>query len=473
MRGRWDVIVVGAGTAGLPTTIFAAQRGARVLLAEQSSRLGGTLHVSWAQMSAGGTRLQAERGIADSPDLHFQDVMRISKGTANAELVRLAVTESPRTIDWLQEQGFDFHPACPALVYFHEAYSVPRTYWGVEGGRSVLKVLAPLVAAVQEAGKGEVRYATRLVDLLQEGDGSVSGVTLVGPDGTAYQELASNVVLTTGGYAGNPELFARFTPGYPLMSPAPETSTGTGIVIAEKAGGVIRGGELFLPTFGGIPDPIAPHRSVPLDDYPVLTPQVRPPWEVYVNPAGRRFVAEDCESIDARERALLQQPDLSFWIIFDERVRREAPPLLPTWSSERVEQAFRAGGAFIRAASLPALAQAAGIPAAPLLETIAAYNAACHHGDDPLGRRFFPCPIAEPPFYAIRNHGTTLKTPAGIAVDTSLRVIRRDGSPIGNLYAAGEILGGSTLSGNAFVGGMSVTPAIGFGRLLGERLLEW
>ncbi|MYE48835.1 MAG: FAD-binding protein [Gammaproteobacteria bacterium] len=82
-------------------------------------------------------------------------------------------------------------------------------------------------------------------------------------------------------------------------------------------------------------------------------------------------------------------------------------------------------------------------------------------------------PIGTPPFYAIKAVGFTVISPAGIDVDSDLRVLREDGSAIPNLYAAGEALGFSKLSGNAFVGGMSLTPAITFGRLLGRDILRW
>ena len=81
----WDLIIVGGGTAGLPAAIFAARRGARVLVIEASLQLGGTLFLSTGQMSAAGTRLQKQKGITDSPQLHFDDVMRISQNTVRNE----------------------------------------------------------------------------------------------------------------------------------------------------------------------------------------------------------------------------------------------------------------------------------------------------------------------------------------------------------------------------------------------------
>jgi fumarate reductase flavoprotein subunit len=84
-----------------------------------------------------------------------------------------------------------------------------------------------------------------------------------------------------------------------------------------------------------------------------------------------------------------------------------------------------------------------------------------------------PTPIGRPPFYAIRNQGCSVTSSVGLAVDAGLRVIRRDGRPIDGLYAGGEILGAAQLQGNSFVGGMMAMPALTFGKLLGEKLLNF
>ena len=101
----WDLIIVGGGTAGLPAAIFGARRGAKVLIIEASLQIGGTLFLSTGQMSAAGTRLQKEKGIQDSAQLHFDDVLRISRRTVRPELVRLAVDNAATTFDWLMENG--------------------------------------------------------------------------------------------------------------------------------------------------------------------------------------------------------------------------------------------------------------------------------------------------------------------------------------------------------------------------------
>ena len=255
----------------------------------------------------------------------------------------------------------------------------------------------------------------------------------------------------------------------PLAGPGAPTSTGGGLLAAVALGARVRGGDLFLPTYGGVLLRDSAAKTVPLDDYPVLTPQSRQPWEIHVNALGERFVAEDAASVDVRENALLEQPDLRFWVVYDEAARREAPALLPTWPESELTAAFADHPSFSTAATLDGLAKAAGIDSAGLAASVAEYNAALESGaPDRFGREHRPLPIAEAPYYAVLNHGTTLKSPAGLAVDGQLRVLGADG-PFENLCAAGEVLGGSALSGKSFVSGMSVTPALSFGRLLGAR----
>lgn len=463
----WDLIVVGAGTAGLPAAIFAARRGLRVLLLEKLDRVGGTLRFAMGQMSAAGTSLQRERGIHDTPDLHYADVMRISRGTANAELVRLAVDIAAETIEWLRANGFDFHPDCPAIVGGHEGYGVPRSYWGTDKAMSILVVLERLLRPEVERGAIVLRLGETLERLLMDDDTHVAGVVARGPDGVFREFRARQVALTAGGYGGNPALFLRHE-GLPLYGPLPEPASGEAVEAALAVGAGFRNARNFLPSFGGMEDEPGSHRVV-WADKPLLHAGARPPWEIYVNRAGARFVREDDTRPDERERALLAQPEMAFWVVYDARIEREAPPVLPSFDAARLAQRFAAHPSFLRAPSLAALAARAGIDSDGLAATVAAYNAAIAAGtDDPLGRRHRPLPIVEPPFVALRNHGVAVKSAGGVDVDRRLRVRRRDGRVVENLFAAGETIGGGLLSGNAFVGGMSLTPWLGFGRLVGR-----
>ena len=470
MTERYDVIIAGAGTAGMPAAIFAARRGARVLLVEHADEVGGALHISGGQMSAAGTRVQEAKGIVDSADRHFADVMRISNGTADKAMVRLSVENAAETLHWLLDGGFEPLPEHPVLVFGHETYSVPRTYWGADNGRSILKVVSALLRNEIARSNIDLRLQTELVGLERQKDGTVVGIAACDATGTTLTYRADNVVITTGGYAANPELFAKYTNGIPLFTHAYPYAQGTGLRLMIEAGGQLRNNEKFLPTFGRIEDPDQPGRIANIVE---TRPEERLPWEIYVNLDGERFVAEDTASPDARERAILAQRDLTFWAIYDRAAERQAPGFFHTISPQRVDSLFNRHPSFVRAESLPELADGAGLDETALIATVTGYNVHLERGEeDPLGRRHRPRPVTEPPFQAVKLHGTTNVSFGGVAVDHDLRVLA-NGKPSPNLYAAGEALGFGLVNGNAFASGMGVTPALTFGRLLGQRILDW
>ena len=466
----YDILVVGAGTAGIPCAIEAAERGARVLMVDKADRVGGTLHVSGGHMTGAGTRRQREHGIDDHPDRHYDDVMRIGRGLAQPEILRRAVDLAPGLIDWLDDHGFTQADTSPRLVYGHEPYSVARTHYGTDEARSILAVLTPLLDAVVASGDVEVWLDAPVVRLRQEA-GHVTGA-VVARAGTEVTVTAAATVLATGGYAADPALFGQLE-GYPLFTVAPETSTGDGLRLAREAGGTITGTGRHLPTFGGLPaGPGAPGRTLWTERAQLVAAE-RPPWEIYVDRHGARFVAEDELSIDEKERALVAAvPDLTFHVVLDARAERDGPPLLIGPDSGSVVEAAAAGReGFAAGNTLEELAERAGIDPAGLRATTEGYNATLAAGaPDPFGRRHRPAPIAEPPFYAVRNHGSTLITFAGVAVDTDFAVRTGDGSVVPGLYAIGEVLGCAATMGNAFCGGMTLTPALAFGRDLGARL---
>ena len=457
----WDLVVVGAGTAGIPCAVEAANRGAKVLLLEKQSEVGGTLHVSGGHLSAGGSRRQRARGISDSPEAHLADLRRIAHGTGRPDLMELAAQLAPQTVDWLEESGFEFDPATPRIVYGHEPYSTPRTYYGPQGGRSILAVLRPLLARSSVT----LRLDIGVVELLVEG-GRVGGVRTAAGEAIA----ARAVVLATGGYGANPSLFQELD-GRPLFTSAVAGSTGEGLKMARAIGAGIEGRGTFIPTFGGIVEPHDEHRVL-WDERPVLVAAERPPWEVYVDRHGRRFVAEDELSIDTKERKLAELPDLTFWVILDRRGLEESSPIFRRWSTEELLALANHRPGISAAPSLGELAHKSGIEPQGLELEIDAYNDGVAKGQDALGRKFLPAPIVQPPFVAIRNHGVTLITFCGVDVDGELRVRAPGGQVIDGLYAVGEVIGAGATSGNAFCGGMMVTPAISFGRWLGARVAE-
>ena len=469
--GPWDMIVVGAGTTGLPAATMAAQRGGRVLLVEAAEKIGGTLLVSFGQMSAAGTRLQAEKGIDDSPQKHLEEAIRISRGTIDPALARLSIFNAAEAFDWMMERGFDIQDQCPSIESAHERYEVARYYWGNDFGQSVLDVLESAMREQQARGRIKVLTGTRVTGLLQDRQGVVNGVELVDGEGRESSAAGKNVVLASGGYASNPAMFRRLCGHRLYVNGAYEFSQGDGYDLAVAAGGYLRGRENYLSNFGWLLED-GPYPKAILGRANTY-PESRPPWEIYVNVHGRRFVREDEPSIDAREHALLEQPELRYWIVFDDHIFRQAPPIVYDWSREQMTESFNTREVFRKAGSLESLAEDIGVPGDALANTVAEFNVSVAEGRDGLGRSHMPAAIEKPPFYAIRQQGGSVSSSVGVAVNEKLQVLRPDGGAIPGLYAAGEILGSGQLQGNAFVGGMMVMPCIVFGRLLGERLVEF
>jgi fumarate reductase flavoprotein subunit len=472
--GTWDLIVVGGGNAGLPAALFAARRGARVLVIEASGSLGGTLLISSGQMAAAGTKLQKSKGIVDTPKDHYDDIMRISKGTANPGLTKLATEHNAVTFDWLTDNGLKVGPNHPELGTTHEPYSKQRYAWSPEkGGRAILEILERELKPAIERGRVTTMMQTEVTDLITDGSGAVLGVVTLDRDKKVARHLATNTLLTCGGFASNAQLVEQIDGIKKYNDGSYPYSQGIGIKLATSVGGFVRGGNLYMPLFGGI---------LQASDYPSPMLQIfrpwpgnRPPWEIYVNAAGARFYPEDILSHDHAEIMLLKQPQQKAWVVFDNNILKKAPQILnpKRWTPEEYAELFGEHDGFFKADTLADLATKAGIDKSGLLKTVADYNTAQASGTDKLGRKHMPAPISEGPFYAILSHAWGYVAFGGIAVDDELRVIRQDGRPVANLYAAGEVIGAGQTMGHSHCGGMCVTPALTFGRLLGEKMLPF
>ncbi len=467
----WDLIVVGAGTAGLPAAIFASRRSARVLLVDAAEDVGGTLHLANGQVSAAGTRLQRELGIDDSPDLHFDDVMRLSRNRADPSVIRLTADHAGETIDWLLDGGLvplDGHPltgASPGRL----SYSARRYLWGANEGRDLLAVLRRELAPELAGGRVELQLNTRVDGLLMGTDGGVAGVRTT-VEGRTFSFRGRRVLLSTGGYAMNPQLFQKLVGQPAYAAGSYPHSQGDGLMLAISVGGWLRGQDLHRAGSGSIltKDRFGARVYARFD----TVPQRRAPWEIWVNRHGRRFLREDEPDDDLRTRALVAQPELRYAIVFDRRILEQAPVGIRDWDHARLLDHFGQHPMFSVGGSLDELAERAGLDPAGLRASVDAYNRALRDGGaDPLGREHRPLPISEAPFYAITQLGSSATSSAGVVVDERLRVLRGDGAPVPNLYAAGEVLGSGATMGDGFAPGMMLTPALTLGRLLGERLI--
>ncbi|MEQ8509170.1 MAG: FAD-dependent oxidoreductase [Rhodospirillaceae bacterium] len=469
---HYGLIVIGGGTAGMPAAIFAAARGARVLVIDKAPILGGTLDRSNGQIAAAGTVFQEAKGIQDSPDEHYADNMRINRNTADPVLTRLFVDNAGESVNWLAKNGYRVMEDHPTTGGGHEPFSKARYMWGAEEGVSIFNAMKPALLKGVESGRIDLRMSTGAVDLIQDAMGAVLGVVTEDETGKLQDHYGQHVLISSGGFAANPRMFQDMH-GVPLTRDiAYPYSQGQGILLGQSAGGYVRGQDKFASIFGGLmADNIYPTQ---FEAYFSGNPARRPPREIYVNVHGDRFVREDYPGLDYREQALGKQPGLRMWVIADHEMMTTSTPFVGRWTLDQMMEGFDTHPMFFKADSIDALGVKAGVNPQGLRKSVDQFNAAIENGaPDPFGRVHRPSKISKGPFYAVIMTGWTVVSSAGLTVDGRLRVMRPDGTPVPNLYAAGEVLGAGVTSGQAFTNGSLVTPAITFGRLLGQKFLNF
>lgn len=473
-RDRPRLLVIGAGTAGIPAALAGVAHGSDVVVVEKTSRLGGMLWASGAVLSGASSQLQRAKGIVDSPAAHEQEVWEVGRRRADRRLLRMATEEAGPTIDWLVSLGVRFEAAAPTRVGLadeHELYRVPRSYvldappeLRPYRGPVLAKVLEDRLLAEVAAGHLTLRLSCEARRLVIDDKGSVNGCVVRDADGETAV-AADAVVLATGGYAANQRLLQRFHGQFDrIISQGLDHATGDGLVMAEEVGAVLANEDLVVPMLGAVEDPNRP--GFRLSD--TMMQIGRPPAEagdIWVNGDGKRFLAEDDGSPDRCERAVLAQSGRRMYVVFDDVMRRGLTPAVGSWTSSHFGDPPDAD--LVRSASsIAELAGLMGVPSPNLVATVEEFNRAVRTGhDQALGRAVLAKALDTPPYYAVPTASSILVTFAGIRVNDRLQVLRRDGRPIEGLFAAGELIGGGQVQGDGFSSGMSVTPAIAFGRL--------
>lgn len=489
----YNLIIIGAGSAGMPCAIRAAERGLKVLVIEKDYKVGGTLHHTAGHLSAANTNRQKEKGIADTIQKHYEDVVKISHNTIDKTIAKKAIELAPSTLNWLQEIGYAFHDLTPIIIHGHEPYSVARTYFGKDdyaakditgSGKMVLKTLSPL---------WDKYVAEKKIDvLLNHSFESIFKVDNVVTDITLRNCLTNNlfsitcskinIVITTGGYAANAAFYSDVMKPFEnnpsihfpkrLLSTANEFSQGDGIKVLMNVGATFYGAEKHISTLGGIElEPNSGRASFWNAWARVSNSKDRTPREIYINENGERFMNEHDLTVDERERIVLQQPNQRFYVVFDEISLQAGPCVVVQWNADKFKEETTKEKCCWQASSIEELANKIKVPVENLEKNILQFNKSVDENlDSSFGRTVLEHKVSSAPFYALLVYAYSLISFGGIKVNEQLQVICDDGTTIKNCFAAGEILGAAATSGNAFCGGMLLTPAISFGKWLGDTL---
>ncbi|WP_322818065.1 FAD-dependent tricarballylate dehydrogenase TcuA [Tepidiforma sp.] len=459
-RYETDVLVVGGGIAGLSAAVTARQAGAHVILIEKAPRehRGGNTRFADAQMrfphEADGF---APRGY--TVDEMFADLMRISRGRANAALVRTLCEHAGEAAEWLTGLGLEWEPGYPHTAGYRRS---PKA-----GGQGLVDLLYRRL----EGLGGIVSYETAAIDLLLHPSGAVAGARARGPEGIVDIEARGGTVLACGGFQANVEMrvryLGRFADG--LILRGSRYNTGEGLTMAIAAGARPAG------QWGDYHSAVLDARSPRMECG--VTALYNYQMGIFVDREGRRFLDEGEDFRDHTyvkfSKQIIEQAGGEAWCIFDQKA----------YQREEFARAWRPVGPPVEAATLEGLAREMGVPAEQLLETVAAFNAAIQPGEYDLdrldGKRTvgiwppksnWALPIDAPPYLAIPVTGGITFTFGGLACDPLARVLDTRGKPMPGLYAAGEPMG--ELFYHNYPGATSVIRGCVFGRIAGRHATE-
>jgi fumarate reductase flavoprotein subunit len=446
------IVVIGGGGAGLTAALTAAEAGTiNIVLLEKRGSVGGTSALAGGIFACESPVQARQHIVADRDDLFRRAMDWAHWRQVDPRIVRVFINRSGDTIRWLENKGIEFQ-----IIRFYPD-QVPLVQHNVTGtGAQLTKTLT------REARQRGVTILTKaaVTTILRDDSGYVIGVR-VKRHGVTMDIRSSAVIVSTGGFAGNPELLQRLCPSYNsdlVLSGLP--LTGDGFLMAENAGAAVAN---FVTVLKEGPR-LDPHQW-PLHHFE------RDPLALWVNLNGERFVDETLgyhvfESVNA----LLAQPKGISFALFDDSFRDIFRITMPD-IDVALEGEVKKGRVF-KTHSWPEMAGAMGCESVTLEATVDRYNTLCDRGyDEDFSKEYrYLRPLTVPPFFAIKGISTILDTIGGIIINDRMEVLDINNRPIPGLFAAGTVTSGwesevycSDLSASAF--GFAVNS----GRIAGEN----
>lgn len=447
-----DVIVVGAGGAGLTAAYTLLDHGASVIVLEKSGVVGGNSLCSQQGINAAGSKVQEDLGM-DFATPELLKEAQMSYG-GREELVDAYVAASGETVDWFAETlGVEFSgmtgdkvdpedPLASVLTDHPGGGDVFMVKANADGYTSVTLINA-LDKALKAAGV-TVYVNTEATALLTDADGNVVGVKATAANGADIEFRGKAVLLATGGFGQNHEMLVEVRPDLEnAITDEIAPTTGDGILMAKELGAKTVNLE-FLQTF--------PH--VPYGDTwlpPMAMPGGFMTTAIFVNQDAQRYTSEGFEVADD---TLKQE---SAYVIFCEADLNDTLKLL------------EARGFVKSGDSVEELAEAIGLDASALAATVEQWNTDCAAGADSLFDNHKLQPL-EGKLYGYRFGVGAHYMMGGLLINGNTQVLNEDEEPISGLYAAGEVTGG--FHGEVRIDGSGTGDAFTFGHLAGEKIAE-
>ena len=484
-----DIVIVGAGGAGMTAAITAAEAGRSVVIVESQAMVGGNSVRATGGMNAADTPNQDENefteaagvektlqtaanewadhevitalaatvaeqwaeyqanpvGYFDSAELMELDTLIGGHGINDPALVETLCTNSADAIAWLGEQGIELTSVGAA-----GGASVKRIHRPLDDEGLVISVGSYIIPRLQskceELGV-EILLNTTANKILTDADGAAVGIEATDKDGATVTVNAKAVVLASGGFGANLDMVTEYKPeleGFMTTNAAGAQGQGIDMAVAIGAGTVDM-------------DQIQIHPTVEYNSSHLITEGLRGDGAILVNTEGKRFI-DEVATRDVVSAAEIAQPGSFSWLIIDQDMV----------DVSSVIQGYIENGYTFSGETYEELAEAIELDPAVFAETMNNWNAAVAAGvDEEFGRTSFVDPLDTAPFYAIKVTAGIHHTMGGLTINPQTQVLAGDGTVIDGLYAAGEVTGG--VHGGNRLGGTAVADFVVFGRIAGEQ----
>ena len=443
-----DVVVVGAGGAGLTAAVRATQEGAKVLVLEKMPMVGGNSLKASGGMNCANTKFQEAAGITDSGVKEFiEDTMNGGHQLNDISLVTTLAENSAEAVEWLESIGAPLPKVAATGGTTHKYLHSP------EDGSPVGSYLVAKLSEEAEKQGIEIMLNTTATEILMD-NGAACGVKAEDSE-HEYTVNAKAVILATGGFGSNFELMCSYNPSLAnAVTTNHPGATGDGIMMAEAVGAATVDMEQ-----------IQLHPTVYQATSMLVSEKMRSLGAILVNQEGKRF-CNDLSTRDAVSAAELEQTGGYAYIIFDQNLVDHNKS-----AQEYINKGMAASGE-----SYEELAQNMGLvddAIAAFVQTMDTWNKAVADGvDEEFGRNNgMDDDLSTAPFYAIQIAPGIHHTMGGIKINTNAEVINTDGNVIPGLFAAGETTGG--VHGGNRIGGNAVCDFVVFGRIAGLDAAEY